>query len=83
MTDDPYLTPTSDEAATLRLHITGWDELDPWPQSVCISILRGRHTVAQIVDDLGVTPEQFEHALRPLLGRGIVYSGATRSFLLK
>jgi hypothetical protein len=44
MSRDPYLTPTDDEAATLRLHLAGWDELDAWPRSVSIAILRGSRT---------------------------------------
>jgi hypothetical protein len=82
MVDDQYLTPTEDEAATLRLHLADWDDVDPWPMSVAVAILRGHQTVDGIVDALGVTREQVRHALSQLRARGLLYEGATRRYLL-
>jgi hypothetical protein len=83
MSDGPYLTPTEDEAATLRPHLDGWDALDPWPRSVSIAILRGRRTVDELADALGVTARQPERALRPLRARGPLHDGASGRFLLR
>jgi hypothetical protein len=83
MGDDPYLTPTEDEAATLRLHLADWDSLDAWPKSVSVAILRGHATVDGIVDALGVSPGQVRHALRQLTARGLLYEGLIRRYLLR
>ena len=83
MSHAPYLTPTGDEAASLRLHLAGWDDLDAWPRSVSVAILRGFQTVDEIIAALGVTNKEVDHGLRQLLGRGLLYDGATRRYLLR
>lgn len=83
MVDGPYLTPTENEAATLRLHLVAWDDLDAWPKSVSVAILRGYQTVDGIAGALGVTHEQVKHALGQLTVRGLLFDGATRRYLLR
>jgi len=72
METDPYLTPTKDEVATLRFHISQWDELDAWPKSVSVAIVRGHRTAKEIAAHLGVSDEQLDTALRQLIGNGVV-----------
>jgi hypothetical protein len=83
MSDDPFLTATDAEAASLRLHLAGWDELDAWPRSVSVAILRGVQTVEEIADALGVSEEEVEHGVLQLLDRGLLYDGGTRRYLLR
>lgn len=83
MSRDPYLIPTDAEAASLRLHLAGWDELDPWPRSVSIAILRGLQTVGQIAAALGVTEKEVETGVRRLMSRGLLYDRATQRYLLR
>lgn len=83
MADSPYLTPTEGEAATLRLHLDAWDDLDPWPKSVSVAILRGIQTAEGIAASLGVTREQADHALGRLRAQGLLFEGASRRYLLR
>jgi predicted transcriptional regulator len=83
MVDDPYLPPTKEEAATLRLHLADWDGLDAWPKSVSVAILRGHDTVDGIAEELGVSREQAQHALGQLTSRGLLYEGSLRRYLLR
>jgi hypothetical protein len=83
MSDTPYLTPTDDEADRLRLHLTRWDDLDAWPKSVSVAILRGSQAVEQLVEALGVTPKQVRYGARQLQHCGLLYDGATRKYHLR
>lgn len=83
MSHDSYLTPTRDEAASLRLHLAGWDDLDAWPRSVSVAIHRGAHSMDELVAVLHATDAEVEHGLRPLLGRGLLYDGGSRRYLLR
>lgn len=84
MTDAvPSLSPAPQEVASLRLHVTDWDECDAWQQSVCVAILRGDRTIDTIMAHLGATREQVWAAARPLLGNGLLYDGSQDLLLLK
>lgn len=65
--------PTKAEAETLALHITDWRDRPPVEQGICLAVLRGHNTTAEIAAFLGFDAAAIEAAVPHLIGKGLLW----------
>lgn len=65
--------PTRSESETLAMHIVGWRDRQPVEQGICLAVLRGHKTIAEIAAFLDYDAAAIEAAVPRLIGQGLLW----------